>query len=225
MVTSQIALWAHQRAVIPAMVEGHYLLLWSMGTGKTAALIRAGATVGGRQLWVTHAVLIPQTLNDIAAWRPSARVQRITSGKSIVDPDADIVIVSYDFMRRVEIWKQLFRLEWDSAVCDEGHALGHGAAARTRAFYGATVYSKGALFTRCRRVWIATGTPVLNSPDELHPHLSRLFPNLIQGFVQKALFLERYCVTVQKVIRSRHRWRQETPMSCAPSSPKCASPA
>ena len=199
MVTSPLALWAHQRAVIPALTKGHYLLLWSMGTGKTAALIRAGATVGGRQLWVTHAVLIPQTLNDIAIWRPSARVQRITSGKSIVDPEADIVIVSYDLMRRVEIWKQLFRLEWDSAVCDEGHALGHGAAARTRAFYGATIYSKGALFTRCRRVWIATGTPVLNSPDELHPHLSRLFPNLIQGFVQKALFLERYCVTIQKV--------------------------
>ena len=198
MVSSPLALWAHQRAVIPALTQGHYLLLWEPGVGKTAALIRAGATVGGRQLWVTHAVLIPQTLNDIAAWRPGVRVQRITSGKSIVDPDADIVIVSYDLMRRVEIWKQLYKLYWESMVCDEGHALGHGAAARTRAFYGATVYSKGALYTRCRRVWIATGTPVLNSPDELHPHLSRLFPNLIQGFVQKALFLERYCVTVQK---------------------------
>ena len=193
-----VKLWKHQAAVIPDMAKGHFLLLWDPGTGKTAALIRAGATVGGRQLWITHAVLIPQTLNDIALWRPSARVERITSGKSIVDPDADIVIVSYDLMRRVEIWKQLFRLDWDSAVCDEGHALGHGGAARTRAFYGATIYSKGALYSRCRRVWIATGTPVLNSPDELHPHLSRLFPGLIQGFVQKALFLERYCVTVQK---------------------------
>jgi SNF2 family DNA or RNA helicase len=198
-VTSQPpSLWAHQRAVIPALTKGHYLLLWDMGTGKTAALIRAGATVGGRQLWITHAVLIPQTLADIAAWRPGVRVQRITSGKSIVDDTADIVIVSYDLMRRVEIWKQLFRLYWESMVCDEGHALGHGNAARTRAVYGATIYSKGALFTRSSRVWIATGTPVLNSPDELHPHLSRLFPNLIPGRVQKALFLERYCVTVQK---------------------------
>ena len=191
-------LWKHQAAVIPDMAKGHFLLLWDPGTGKTAALIRAGATVGGRQLWITQSVLIPQTLNDIALWRPGARVQRIASGKSIVDPDADTVIVSYDLMRRVEIWKQLYRLEWDSAVCDEGHALGHGAAARTRAFYGATVYSKGALFTRCRRVWIATGTPVLNSPDELHPHLSRLFPNLIPGKVQKAQFLDHFCVTVQK---------------------------
>ena len=199
MVTSPPALWVHQKAVIPALTKGHYLLLWDMGTGKTAALIRAGAAVGGRQSWITQSVLIPQALNDIALWRPSARVQRITSGKSIVDPDADIVIVSYDLMRRVEIWKQLYRLEWDSAVCDEGHALGHGNAARTRAFYGATVYSKGALFTRCRRVWIATGTPVLNSPDELHPHLSRLFPDLIPGKVQKQQFLNHFCVTVQKV--------------------------
>lgn len=196
--TSSLALWAHQRAVIPALVKGHFLLLWDMGTGKTAALIRAGAVVGGRQLWVTHAVLIPQTLADIAVWRPGVRVQRITTGRSVVDPTADIVIVSYDLMRRVEIWKQLFHLRWDSMVADEGHALGHGSTARTRAFYGATIYSKGALFTRSDRVWIATGTPVLNSPDELHPHLSRLFPNLIPDFVHKQRFLERFCVTIQK---------------------------
>jgi SNF2 family DNA or RNA helicase len=197
-VTSSLALWAHQRAVIPALVKGHFLLLWDMGTGKTAALIRAGAVVGGRQLWVTHAVLIPQTLADIAVWRPGVRVQRIVTGRSIVDPTADIVIVSYDLMRRVEIWKQLFHLRWDSMVADEGHALGHGSTARTRAFYGATIHSKGALFTRSDRVWIATGTPVLNSPDELHPHLSRLFPNLIPDFVHKQRFLERFCVTIQK---------------------------
>jgi len=193
-----VRLWKHQEAVIPAMTKGHYMLLWAPGCGKTAPLICAGASVGGRQLWITASVLIPQTLNDIALWRPSARVQRITSGKSIVDGAADIVIVSYDLMRRVEIWKQLFHLYWESMVADEGHALGHGSAARTRAMYGATIYSKGALYTRSNRVWIATGTPVLNSPDELHPHLSRLFPNLIPGRVQKALFLERYCVTVQK---------------------------
>jgi SNF2 family DNA or RNA helicase len=197
-VTSSLALWAHQRAVIPALVKGHFLLLWDMGTGKTAALIRAGAVVGGRQLWVTHAVLIPQTMADIAVWRPGVRVQRIVTGQSVVDPNADIVIVSYDLMRRVEIWKQLFHLHWESMVCDEGHALGHGSTARTRAFYGATIHSKGALFTRSGRVWIATGTPVLNSPDELHPHLSRLFPNLISDHVHKAHFLERYCVTIQK---------------------------
>ena len=91
-------LWAHQRAVIPALTKGHYLLLWQPGVGKTAALIRACAELNGRHLWVTHAVLIPQTLNDIALWRPGVRVQRIASGKSIVDPDADIVIVSYDLM-------------------------------------------------------------------------------------------------------------------------------
>jgi SNF2 family DNA or RNA helicase len=193
-----VKLWKHQEAVIACLIKGHFLLLWDPGAGKTAPLICAGASVGGRQLWITASVLIPQTIADIAAWRPGVRVQRITSGKSIVDDTADIVIVSYDLMRRVEIWKQLFRLYWESMVADEGHALGHGNAARTRAMYGATIYSKGALYTRSNRVWIATGTPVLNSPDELHPHLSRLFPNLVQGFVQKALFLERYCVTVQK---------------------------
>ena len=116
------------------------------------------------------------------------------------------MIVSYDLMRRVEIWKQLFRLEWDSAVCDEGHALGHGNAARTRAVYGATIYSKGGyIYPLSQGSGYRHGNTRAQQSRRASSHLSRLFPNLIQGFVQKALFLDHFCVTVQKTFRSRHR--------------------
>lgn len=191
-------LWAHQEAVLVHLVVGNWLLLWEPGVGKTAVLIVAGGIVGGRQLWITLAVLIPQTLAEIRRWRPAATVQHVRTGRDRVRPDADIVIVSYDLMRRPPIWRQLYALTWDSAVADEGHALGHSSSIRTRAFYGARADSPGALHRKCERVWIATGTPVLNSPDELHPHLSRLFPRLIPDLLRKADFLDRFCITATR---------------------------
>lgn len=188
-------LWRHQLAVLPRLLAGHWLLLWDMGVGKTAAMIVAGEQAGGPQLWLSPAAIIPQTAQEIARWRPKAKVQIIASGKSSLIPGADVVICSYDLMRSMGIWKQLFARRWASCVCDEGHALGHTTAIRTRAFYGARRDSPGALFRRCDRVWVATGTPIMNYPDELWPHLSRLFPELCAEFVHQRDWVARFCIT------------------------------
>lgn len=193
-----VSLWAHQRALLTDLAIGHFLLLWEPGVGKTAALIVAGDIVGGRQLWLAPAVIIPQTIAEIRRWRPGATVQHIRTGRATLSPTADVVILSYDLMRRVEIWRQLVSVTWASAVADEGHALGHPSAVRTRAFYGARHDSPGALYRHCERVWISTGTPVLNHPDELHGHLSRLAPRLIPGLLRRQDFTDHYCVTINK---------------------------
>jgi SNF2 family DNA or RNA helicase len=193
------ALWQHQRRALTDLALGHWLLLWDAGVGKTLAAAEAGALVGGRQLWITLAILIPQTVQVIEEQRePNVRVQVIHTGRAIVDARADVVVVSYDLMRATPIWRQLFRLTWASCVCDEGHALAHSSAVRTRAFYGARATSKGALFRRCERVWILTGSIVTNSPDELWPHLSRLFPHTLPGIDTLQQFLDAFCVTVAR---------------------------
>ena len=199
------ALWAHQEAVQADLLAGHRLLLWDMGTGKTAALIKAGETAGGagpagRQLWVTLGMLVAQAEQEVTRFRPGALVQVVRTGKDNIWPSADVVIVSYDLMRAVPIWRQLFALRWASMVCDEGHALAHSGTVRTRAVYGARMDSKGALFRRADRVWIATGTPVLNTPDELWTHLSRLRPDLLpEGVTSVATFMDRFCVVKMKI--------------------------
>ena len=193
-----VNLWSHQREVIPRLIKDHCLLLWEMGTGKTAALAVAGGVVGGRQLWLSPAVLLRQSADEIRRWRPGARVQILRTGRDKLDPTADVIMLSYDLMRRETVWKQLWKLGFQSAVCDEGHALGHSRSIRTRAFYGATYSSAGALFRRCERVWVATGTPVLSSPDELHPHLSRLFPAHVPDFLRRQDFIDHYCITVKR---------------------------
>jgi SNF2 family DNA or RNA helicase len=192
------ALWPHQRQVLSDLVIGHWLLLWDPGCGKTLAAVEAGRLVGGRQLWITLAILIPQTVQVIEDQRPGVRVQMLRTGKAIVDARADIVVVSYDLMRTPSIWRQLFKLSWSSCVCDEGHALAHSSTVRTRAFYGARSTSKGALFRRCERVWILTGSVVSNSPDELWPHLSRLFPHTLPGIDTLQQFLGEFCKVEQR---------------------------
>jgi SNF2 family DNA or RNA helicase len=190
-------LWGHQLKILARLLAGHWLLLWDMGVGKTAALIAAGEQVGGRQLWLSPAAIIAQTAQEIARWRPKAKVQIVASGKSSLMPDADVVICSYDLMRTKGIWRQLFAMRWASCVCDEGHALGHTTAIRTKAFYGARRDSPGALFRCCDRVWVATGTPIMNYPDELWPHISRLFPHLVADLVHQRDWVARFCVTRQ----------------------------
>ena len=197
-------LWPHQQAVQADLLAGSHLLLWDMGTGKTAALVRAGEAAGGpghagRQLWITLGMLVPQAKQEILRFRPGAVVQTVRTGKDNIRPSSDVVIVSYDLMRVLPIWRQLFALRWASIVCDEGHALAHSTAVRTRAFYGARMDSKGALFRRADRVWVATGTPVMNTPDELWTHLSRLRPDLLpDGITTKEAFLDRFCVVKQR---------------------------
>ena len=194
-----LPLWPHQEAAVPDLLAGHHLLLWSMGTGKTAALIRAGQRAGGRQLWVTLGMLIAQTEREFHRFRPGASIQIVRTGKDNISTTADVVIVSYDLMRTIPVWRQLFKLRWASCVADEGHALAHGQAVRTRAFYGARQSSPGALYLRCDRVWIATGTPILNSPDELWTHLSRLAPHLLPEHVKtRQHFLDEFCVVQMK---------------------------
>jgi SNF2 family DNA or RNA helicase len=191
-------LWAHQQAVLTDLVLGNWLCLWAPGTGKTPPLIVGSGIVGGHCLWLTPPVLIPQLLEEIRRWRPNASVSVMRNGREVARHDCDILIVSYDLMRRLPVWRQLYRRQWDVCVCDEGHALGHSSSQRTRAFYGARDNSQGALYRKCDRVWISTGTPVLNSPDELHGHLSRLFPHLVPGLHRRADFLSRFCILARK---------------------------
>jgi SNF2 family DNA or RNA helicase len=193
-----VRLWAHQQAALLDLCLGNWLLLWEPGTGKTPPLIVASAIVGGQCLWLCPAVLIPQLLEEIRRWREGAAVQVIRNGREVIRHDPDIVVCSYDLMRRVPVWRQLYSRRWDVCVCDEGHYLGHSSSIRTKAFYGARDNSQGALYRKCDRVWIATGTPVLNNPDELHGHLSRLFPHLIPDLPRRADFLSRFCILARK---------------------------
>ena len=178
---------------MPALKSGHFLLAWEPGCGKTRPLLEAGKD--GRQLYLCPAAIRFQVAEE--AVRYGARVQEdvqvLRNGKDKLRPDATLVICSYDLMVTPPVWKQLFSAEWDSLVLDEGHMLKTPSAKRTRAVYGFKADSAGALFRRAKRVWVATGTPILNDPSEIWTHVSRLFPEAKGDCRTLSQWIERYC--------------------------------
>jgi SNF2 family DNA or RNA helicase len=194
-------LWHHQEDAVEAILRArNFGLFWDVGVGKTPVLAVAGQKVGGRQLWVTLASLRLQAAREIRRWRTDRpRVQVVLEGGDKIDPRADVVIVSFDHMRSIAVWQQLYALNWDVLTVDEAHRLASPGAKTTKAIYGARVDSKGALYRKAARTWIATGTPVVNWPNELWTHLSRLWPELVADVVNDAgrptyeAWCDRFC--------------------------------
>lgn len=190
-------LWDHQAQEVPLLLEGHRALWWEPGTGKTAPLAVAGRDTGLAQLWLTlsQGGMLPletgRKIADVRGDKP--RVQVVTTGSVQIDSRADVVVCSYSLVTRKPIWQQLARRQWGSLVLDEAHALANTGSDRTRAVYGAKRDSAGALYRSAGLVWPATGTPVLNNPMDLWPHVSRLWPDI--ALPTKQAWEDEYCVT------------------------------
>ena len=189
--------WKHQEAALEHLLAGNYLLAWEPGTGKTLPLLRAASQRGGRCLYLGPPAIRTQVAKEAVIFNCFAQrdVQVVQCGKDKIAPQAKLVICSYEHAINPAIWKQLFSLQWETLVLDEGHLLKNTAAKRTRAIYGATAKSPGALYRRASRVWVATGTPLVNDPSDVWPHLSRLMPHVLAEacISTKNQFQEKFC--------------------------------
>jgi len=194
---TKLPMWDHQRDVVPRLLQSHFILIWEPGTGKTLPLLRAAQLRGGRTLYLCPAALRSQVAREAQLFGCFEKhtIQVIQFGKDIVAAKAKLVVCSYDHAVAEKIWKQLFKFEWDSLILDEAHFLKNTASKRSRAVYGAKINSPGALFRRAGRVWCATGTPIVNNPADLWPHISRLFPEILVelDLKRKEQFIEKFC--------------------------------
>lgn len=188
-------LWDHQLAVLPKLLKSPaFGLWWDPGVGKTAPLAVAGMAAGGRQLWLTPANLRRQAAGEIARFRgDDPVVQVVGSGKDRINADAHVVVCSYEMARAEPMWRQLVKLQWASMVCDEAHRLADPQARTTKAVYGARPATTTALWRRSKRVWLASGTPLLNYPHELWTHVSRLWPHLCEDVPTFVEWRDRFC--------------------------------
>lgn len=194
-------MFPYQAEIVPQMCSKSQFLWWDAGCGKTLPLLTAGKTVGGRVLYLGPPVIRTQVAREAVKFGcyADSDIQIILSGKDRVAPQAKLVIASYEHCIQPDIWKQLYALDWEALILDEAHLLKDPAAKRTRAVYGARRDSKGALIRKAKRVWIATGTPVLNDPSDLWTHVSRLFPDVLAHFEisSKNHWIEHFCHTRQ----------------------------
>jgi len=172
-------LWPHQQLALPRLEEGNYMLAWEPGVGKTMPALVASSTYQKPSLYLCPAPLRNQIGQVASTTHGHGNVQVIQSGRDALDPNAHLVVCSYEQASDVQRWKEFMGRKWACLILDEAHYVKNTQAKRTKAVYGARIASPGALWRAAERVWPMTGTPILNDPTELWPHVSRLWPEVL----------------------------------------------
>ena len=110
-------------------------------------------------------------------------------------------------MLRKTLFEQLMARKWDFLIADEAHYLKNPRTARSKLVLGAKGKkgqpSTPGLVQRADHFLCLTGTPILNSPSEIHPLLAALDPVVWGNFFA---FGKRYCAGYQKWVGRKAVW-------------------
>lgn len=164
------------------------LLADEMGLGKTAQAVMAAIRANALKILIVCPASVKYGwAKEIDKWTgESSRI--INRGKDKLE-NWKWTIINYDLLISKPILMQLLGQKWDILVLDEAHYLKNSRAKRTKAVY----YPKG-IADRVSRVWLLTGTPVLNRPIELFSHLKALVPDtLAPKYFSRYDFGVRFC--------------------------------
>lgn len=172
----------------------HALLAHDMGLGKSCMAIVAATELGLKNVLIICPASVKYNWrNEIQKWAPGTPVDIIDGCKPLVGPSQKpYTVVNYDLIHSKPIFLQLIQRRYDLLVCDEAHYLKNFSAKRTKCVY----YPKG-LKDRADRVWLLTGTPVLNRPVELYPHFKALVPEILGPYSSYRRYADRYCAAYE----------------------------
>lgn len=92
------------------------------------------------------------------------------------------VCVNYDLVGRTKYWKEL-RRKWDVIVFDEAHKLKNHKTDRTRNTFLLSPYTD--------RIYLLTGTPMQNSPEDLFPLFHLINP---RNYNNHKAWVNMFCV-------------------------------
>ena len=170
-----------------------------MGVGKTIQAIgvanKLGVEVG---LIVCPANVRLQWARELKKWSMLCKNKFkmspwvINSSATGANPVRQWQIVSYDLLRRPELFAQLISQRFDLIVFDEAHMLKTVTSSRTRQALGCLSDPEHeALISRAARVVCLTGTPLPNRPREAYALMRHLCWDAIDYCSEEA-FLNRY---------------------------------
>jgi SNF2 family DNA or RNA helicase len=107
-------------------------------------------------------------------------------------------IMSYNALCS-DLHPRLLKMRFDLVGGDETDQVKNHKAKRTKAFYGPNMDRRGGLTGVANRIWVMTGTPMLNNPSELWPTIHALWPDAIVTPANRPMsywqFVGKYCVT------------------------------
>lgn len=184
-----------QRAGIEYMVTSQYrriLLGDPMGVGKTIQAIGfINAKCFRSGLVIVPASLLLNWEAELKKWLVNKRhkIQVIRKGKDNIDPQATIVIASYNMASNADMLRKLknFKDEIDFLICDESHNIKNYKAKRTKAILG-----DGGLMSSCLYTVFISGTQMLNRPIELYAILNYAMPVAI-GWRNWLSYAQDFC--------------------------------
>lgn len=169
-----------QAPAILGMVENRRTLLADeMGTGKTIEIIGLINQINPESvLIVCPASLKLNWEQEISKWYTGDRETFVHDGQHPFVSPKGLHILNYDFLSK---WKDALQLQiWPLVIADEGHLLKNSKSQRCRAF----------MKIPSDRAVIATGTPLLNRPEELWTLLKYLWPEVFSNW---HWFVTVYC--------------------------------
>lgn len=179
-------LYPYQKEVVAKMIQRKRC--WScldMGTGKTLTSIAAASALEPTEAGFYDVVICPSYLkknwlNEFGKWYASSQPFIVETKKHIekIVP-GQYVIVSYDMAFHVikHVGGKL-----NTVICDESHYLKSHKTKRFLNIYEA--------IQKCKHLFMLTGTPVPNRPEELFSQLALIVPDVFRDYYA---FARRYC--------------------------------
>src|SRR5688572_1851952 len=153
-----------------------------MGVGKSAQALTFVDQFCGKTLIVSpSSVVVKWAEKECAMWAKGKTVQVITKGKDIIQPDADIIVMSYGLM--VTRFEELNQIPFNCVIFDESHYIKSHKAQRTR-------IAKALVKSGIPHCLFLSGTPFMNRPIELFPVLNMIDSKAFGNFYH---FASRYC--------------------------------
>ena len=182
-------LFPFQHESVQFLKERKYALLaLEQGLGKTIVAIAAAKELREEKMLVVCPSSVKYNWErEIKAWDPSASVY-IINGSTWKSVSAKYTIINYDIIHKPGIARHLLKMQFNVLILDEAHYLKNSRAKRTK-----TVYSHNGLADNAVRVWLMTGTPVLNRPVEIFPMLRRFMPERLGKYADYMAFTKRFC--------------------------------
>jgi SNF2 family DNA or RNA helicase len=174
-----------------------------MGSGKTLTALEACRLVcADRVIIVGPPISLSMWKEEFETFLPGLSAMIISTGKQVIDLDADAYIMSYEIATKRK--EELKALGAKVLICDEAHALKSPTAKRTKAIIGA-----GGLCESVDHTWLLTGTPSTRYNDDLFTFMARADNAALRaaiGSISLERFRLKFCVTQKKKFSSRQRF-------------------
>jgi SNF2 family DNA or RNA helicase len=164
------------------------ILADDMGLGKSLQALTTAA-IDFEKGYAAHILIVcPSYLK----WNWMEEIEWATTFKAVVyhgtpkqrkeireNFDGEILIVGYEQL--ANDLEFLNKMPWDILICDEAHMIKGHKSQRTKAVHALI----------CQRVFLLTGSPILNRPNELWSLLHRCDPTRFKSYWT---FVNRFCV-------------------------------